>query len=221
MRNNKPFQIIIAVILALMLFIAKPVNLRADDTPTMPFNSNYKYSNGVGNITIWLDYSSGVGTWETYINSSANNWMYTGWDNPIYLTFVSSNYGSNMDFHSHNGSWFVTNTGSADVFALTLFFSSSGGSLMGSSGPTASWYYSEIHINDDAFSDDNFPNEGAHGTVRHEMGHAFGLRHNNTNPNSIMHQYGVYRPDLGTYEYRNVHTVQYTDNLAVVNLYSN
>ena len=162
MRNNKPFQIIIAVILALMLFIAKPVNLRADDTPTMPFNSNYKYSNGVGNITIWLDYSSGVGTWETYINSSANNWMYTGWDNPIYLTFVSSNYGSNMDFHSHNGSWFVTNTGSADVFALTLFFSSSGGSLMGSSGPTASWYYSEIHINDDAFSDDNFPNEGAH-----------------------------------------------------------
>lgn len=49
------------------------------------------------------------------------------------------------------------------------------------------------------------------GTIRHEMGHAFGLKHNDTNPQSIMCSliYG-----------RTVNTVQLTDNNAAVSLYS-
>lgn len=48
------------------------------------------------------------------------------------------------------------------------------------------------------------------GTIAHEIGHNLGLKHNNTNVNSIMCQ---------TQYNRAVETVQKTDNIAVVNLY--
>ena len=66
----------------------------------------YQYINGVGNVTVWLDYSSGVGYWQSYITNAVNNWMYPGWSNPIYMNFVSSNYGSNMDFYLRNDAFF-------------------------------------------------------------------------------------------------------------------
>ncbi len=191
-----------------MLFISLSGTVaHADDTATQPFNPNYKYTNGVGNLTVWLNYSRGVDLWENYITSSVNNWMYTGWSNPVYMTFVNSNYGSNLDFHSNSLSWF---TGPGTLAVTWHFINGTCLNPNYINAPTSSWYYAEIHICDDNFLSDSFSNSAAHGTVRHEIGHALRLKHNNTNPNSIMCQHGAGRV---------VQTVQYTDNLAVVNLY--
>ena len=208
-------------LIVLLLCSFNSYDTHAENIPTSPYNPNYKYINGVGNITAWLDYSSGVGVWEFLITPSVNNWMYTGWANPIYITFVSSNYGSNLDFHSHNNSWFINN-GYGSSLAITLHYTINDVNLNTNydESPSGSWYYAEIHINDDYFSEDFFTNTEAGGTIRHEMGHAFGLQHNNENPYSIMHNYVYQDPFTGQSVYRAVQTVQYTDNLAINNLYS-
>ncbi len=159
--------------------------------------------------------------WENYITQGVNGWMYTGWNNPIYMNYVSSNVGSNMDFHAatYNSKW--PNMPSwYHVYAETNHFLGNGTNInTGSQGiPVSSWYYTEIYINNDEFLLDSFSNAKAQGTIYHEMGHAFGLKHNNTNEYSIMCQSGGELED-GTQFSRQVETIQYTDNQAVVNLY--
>ena len=216
---------ITAVLTGIKLIISTIVtNVSADNTATYPFNSNYKYSGGVSNITVYLNYSSGVAAWENYITQGVTGWMYTGWNNPIYMNYVSSNVGSKMDFHSNDATWFSNNTGYSTALACTFHFLGNGTNInTGPNGvPVSSWYYSEIHINTTELAKDDYSNDSAQGTIYHEMGHAFGLAHNNTNPDSIMHQYSVKKyltPSIYTIEYRAVNTVQYIDNQAIVTLY--
>ena len=56
----------------------------------------------------------------------------------------------------------------------------------------------------------SFSNDQALGTLIHEMGHAFGLAHYNSNPNSIMCQ---------TNKGRKVQRVQKTDNDTINAIY--
>lgn len=132
--------------------------------------------------------------------------MYTGWDNPIYITAVSSNSGSNMDFYTDSGSYWGSGNG---VLAETFHYN---GSDVQVSPYTSDWYWAKILINNANFSSDFLSNDQAKGTVLHEMGHAMGLKHNNTNHNSIMCQLGAGRA---------VQSVQYTDNSAIIALYGN
>lgn len=164
----------------------------------------YKYQNGVGNVTAWLNYASGVGYWQSYITGGANNWMYPGWSNPIYINFVGSNYGSTMDFHRNNDAYFG---GTMNIYAWTQFYSSTGVQI---SPYSSNWYYTEIHINHDMYSSPGFTNAQAQGTTIHEMGHAFGLDHYNSNIYSVMCQtaYG-----------RAVQAVQKVDNDAIDIIY--
>ncbi|WP_426225304.1 matrixin family metalloprotease [Pseudarthrobacter sp. DSP2-3-2b1] len=135
--------------------------------------------------------------------NAANNWMYPGWDNPIYMNFVSSNNGSMMDFHLNSSSYFQ----SSSIIAQTEFYNN---------GPTgvnqwySNWDFTEIHINNDQYSSPSFSNDQALGTTIHEMGHSFGLAHWQTNPYSIMCQTGAGRI---------VQRVQQVDNDAVNILY--
>jgi len=162
-----------------------------------------KYQNGVKNVTVWLNYNSGIGYWESYIKNVANNWKNPGWSNPINLTFVSSNYGSNMDFHLKNKSFWG---GSTSILGQANYF------LNGAriDPRTSNWYYAEIYINHDAFIKPSLTNDQALGTTIHEMGHAFGLDEYNTNKYSVMCQLGAGRL---------VQRVQKTDNDAVKGLY--
>ena len=85
-----------------MLLFALAVNLYLNNQTVSATAMTPVYGStllgGVGNTLIYLDYSSGVGDWEGYITTAANNWMYTGWSNPIYITFVSSDNGSDIVF---------------------------------------------------------------------------------------------------------------------------
>lgn len=67
-----------------------------------------------------------------------------------------------------------------------------------------------IYINDNYFRRNDFSNAQATATLAHEMGHAFGLAHNNTNPNSIMCQLGYGRTAT---------RIQKVDNDALNSLY--
>ena len=194
--KNKVITAVIAIA-ALCLF---PASNAFAATPLF----GYKYQNGVGNLAAWINYSSGVGYWSTYINGATNNWMYTGWSNPIYINYVSSNYGSNLDFHQNYSSYFL---GGSNTLAWTRFFNSGGTEIYPNS---ANWYYAEVHINDDAYRDPSFTNAQAQGTTIHEVGHALGLAHYNSNPYSIMCQTSYGRVSQ---------TVQKVDNDAVNILY--
>lgn len=169
-----------------------------------PHFNGHKFQNGVRNLTAWLNYSSGVGYWEWFITSAVNNWMYTGVGaNPIYVTYVSSNNGSNLDFHRKNNSFW----GDSTTLAETRFFLRNNQRI---NPMTSNWFYAEIYINHDTYSNPNFSNDQALGTTIHEIGHALGLDHYNSNPYSIMCQtrYG-----------RVVQRVQRTDNDTVNYLY--
>lgn len=193
--KNKLIGAVVAIA-ALCLF---PTNSAFAATPTF----GYKYQNGVGNLTAWINYSSGVGYWQTYINGATNNWMYPGWSNPIYINYASSNYGSNLDFHQNYNAYF----GDPSIIAWTQFYNSGGAQISPSS---SNWYYAEVHINDDYYRKPSFTNSQAQGTTTHEVGHALGLAHYQTNPYSIMCQTGAGRV---------VQSVQQVDNDAINILY--
>ena len=166
-----------------------------------------KYKQGVGNVTVYIDNASGAGYWEVYMKGGVNNWMYpgSGMSNPIYMQFVSSNYGSKMDFYCKPNSYWVSQGQGNYVLAETLFYDGNT-RLYPSQNNTVCWEFTNIYINDDNFRSSSFSNEQAQGTVIHEMGHAFGLAHNNSNPYSIMCQ---------TSSGRKVQSVQAIDDNAV------
>ena len=126
----------------------------------------------------------------------------SGMSNPIYIKFVSSNYGSNMDFYSKKKTYWNSSIRDS-ILAETQHFDSSENLVKNGE---RNWYYAKILINDDKFRENSFTNEQAQGTIIHEMGHAFGLMHNNSNQNSIMCQTGYGRI---------VQRVQSVDNDAI------
>ncbi len=196
-------KIISVVIASVILCFALTANTHAV-TPMI----GHKYVNGVSNVSVWINYASGVGYWSTYITGGINNWMYTGWSNPIYMNVVSSNYGSMMDFHLSYDSYYPPTW---VVYANTELYLNSGSQVF---DPwPVNWNYAEIRINNDKFSLSSFSNAAAQGTVRHEMGHAFGLKHwpsGSVNVNSIM---------AGYLEGRAVQSVQLTDNDSINIIY--
>lgn len=150
-----------------------------------------KLINGVGNVCYTVNGGAANYTW--YINDAANNWMYTGWDNPIYMTPVSSTYGSTIDIYSRAD-------GNNGTLAYTIFFNSNGTQQ----SYTSNYLYSQIWINSSIIGNYNIG-----GTMRHEMGHVFGMNENNGNPYSIMAQTWA----------RKVQTVQKVDNDTINYLY--
>lgn len=180
------------------------VPAHADGPNTQPYNYNFKYSNGVNSLSAWVNYSSGAGIWIDYINGGINGWMYTGWDNPIYISLINSNVGSNLDFHSHEDFAAIQ----LNAYTYTSYFLGNGTAVYPNG--TTPYYYAEVHINNSYFLSDNFSNDSAYGEMRHAMGHAFGLTDNNMNHYSIMCSYSMPRQ---------VNTVQLTDNNAIVSLY--
>jgi len=199
---NKIIRVILPMSLCAVLMICSSLCIYASNTPAY----GGKITRGVSNVTIYLDYNSGMANWENYVVKAADNWVDpgSGMTNPIKITFVSSNSASTMDFYSKSSS-FWSSSGSTTVLAETRMFSK-GTRIYPSASSTTTWNYAEIYINDTNFRLSSFSNEQALGTVIHEMGHAFGLAHYNTNVNSIMCQtsYG-----------RAVQRVQKCDNDAI------
>lgn len=130
--------------------------------------------NGTRNITYTVN--GGANDYTININSAAYNWMYTGYDNPIYMTPVSSLNGSTIDIYIEN----ITD----NIIARTYFFNAQSVQMTISSLSVQNWLYNEIYINDKYKYDYSIDHTG---TMAHEFGHAMGLAHTN-NRYSIMCQ---------------------------------
>ena len=72
------------------------------------------------------------------------------------------------------------------------------------------WYSGQIDLNHTKLSSSSVSDDVARGVMKHEIGHAFGLDHNNSNQYSIMCQM-----EFG----RQVQSMQAVDNTALNGLY--
>lgn len=170
-------------------------------TPTFP--NDAKFSRGVGNAYYYVDASASGYTQN--INDSVNNWVDTGWGwNPIYLYPVASNYATHIDYYlvDYTSDSLLANTNNR---AYTTFWDiDENGVLLNSGGePMYNYFYTEIKFSS--------YHQMTVDTIIHEMGHAFGLAHYDSNAYSIMYPYR---------DYRMVTTVQKEDHDTINYLYN-
>lgn len=172
----------------------------------------YRTSWNIESIYYYIDQSAPG--YSGTISAAANNWVYTGLGyNKLYpntRTYNKTNSAVDIYAASVGG----------DAMAYTLTYKRVNGNAVyvpwvdipgriNSGVPNESWLFSEIHINNDTFQDYDF--NVRQGTIAHEFGHAWGLGHNNENPNSLMCQ---------TAFGRTVQTVQQVDQDAFNRLYN-
>ena len=169
-------------------------------TPTMP--NDVRFSRGVSNCCYYIDWTAS--SYQNQIVSASNNWVDTGYGwNPIYMTAVSSNYATHMDFYGRN-------TGSDSYLNDTTLgytsFWNTDGTLTSQKGqtPTYNYFYTEIVFNTGLSESYDYR------TAKHEMGHAFGLMHNESS-------YSILCPNL--FEMK-VSTVQQCDHDSINYLYN-
>lgn len=153
-----------------------------------------KLINGPRNITYTVN--GGAVPYTSNINNAAYNWMYTGYDNPIYMSPVSGTTGSTVDIYSY-----VDNN--STTTAYTTFFNSNNVSQ----SYIYDYWWNQILINDKYKYDYSLNHDAV---MAHEFGHVLGLNDNNNNVNSIMCQTGAGRA---------VNKPQYVDSEEVVSIY--
>lgn len=139
------------------------------------FPNGARFSRGVENTCFYIHPSAS--SYANIIRTRANNWMYTGWGNLIYMYEVNTSYATHMDIYKDDYSPYLTNTGYG---AVTMFFDSNGNRL--SAPPKVDYFYTEI-----IFSGKDINTQDSNGDIAHEMGHAFGLNHNNTRRDRLMY----------------------------------
>ena len=169
-------------------------------TPTMP--NDVRFSRGVSNCCYYIDWTAS--SYQNQIVSASNNWVDTGYGwNPIYMTAVSSNYATHIDFYGRN-------TGSDSYLNDTTLgytsFWNTDGTLTSQKGqtPTYNYFYTEIVFNTGLSDSYDYR------TAKHEMGHAFGLMH-------MQSSYSIMCPTIIDMK---VSTVQQCDHDSINYLYN-
>ncbi len=169
--------------------------------PSSTFAANHydtfggKLTGGVGNWGkstqyYWID-SSASGE-SSRINSSMSAWVHTGKivSTPISFRNTSNKPSSVIDIYK--GNYYPRSSG---ILGETKFYRS--GSQI---DPSSNYSWAKIQLNSSSFDSLNTYHKS--GTIAHEMGHAFGLAHNNYEGDSIMCQFGAGRtvntPDSGS-----------------------
>ena len=168
----------------------------------------HKMTGGIGNVSIYID--NKTHPYATYyqrlIKNAVTNWDNTGFGlNKFEYVYVSTSNGSKIDIYNRYCSYFGKD--SSNVLASTSFYNSSEIKV---DQHYYDWYSATINLNDDVLSLDTVSNAAATGTFAHEIGHAFGLAHNNSIPNSIMCPTGAGRT---------VNTIQLIDHNTLNSLY--
>lgn len=198
MNKNKFKKVIIfAVIMAIFIFSDV---VFAAYVPTF----GGKLTRGISRVSYYIDYNSGTGYYEYLIINAEHNWEKPGWKSPVNMIAASSKKGTMLDIYTEHTPFFNNDS---NVLGQTMFYDYKGIEM----DPSKNYTFTRVYINDD--SNHNRNAKDIQGTIAHEMGHAFGLKHPNTNnldnKNSIM----------GQTWFRTVQTVQRADTDALNRLY--
>ncbi|MEE0830418.1 MAG: matrixin family metalloprotease [Longicatena sp.] len=153
-----------------------------------------KLINGPRNILYTVN--GGANDYTYNINNGAYNWMYTGYDKPIYMSPVSSTSGSTIDFYTYEDN-------GTNAIAYTIFYDSNNKQQT----YTKDYLWCKVYFNN-MYKYDTKINHDA--VAAHEIGHVLGLDDNNDNKYSIMCQTG---------SRRKVNKPQKIDSEEVVTIY--
>ena len=173
--KRKCFLIILFVIL--IMYTASSQVKAVAATPIWP----HKFSRGVSNTCYYIH--SSISDYTVRINEAANNWVNTGFGyNPIYMTLVSSNRGTHMDFYGRHDDWF--GEGNEGIVGLTQHCDANEYWI---NPEETDWFFAAISLDIDDLPFNTIADQK--GIAAHEMGHAFGLKHYDNNRYSIMYPY--------------------------------
>lgn len=155
-----------------------------------------KLQNGIRNVYYYITPSAN--SYSSKIKNAVHNWMYTGWDNPLYMYQYGSNYGTNMDFYAKT----FTNPGTAGA---TSFYNNRDIGLTASQMRNGSsrHYWAKIELNH-SWKNNSFFDM----MIRHEMGHGFGMDHSGD-------KYSLMYPNTSV----KVKSVQRGDSDKLIDLY--
>ena len=148
----------------------------ADVTPR---TSQYYLAEGVGAVDYYI--TTSASSYSTEIGNAANNWVYTGYGyNPIYMYQTTNFSASNMDIYAE------ALGGAVGYAGATYYVDVTNEGHLHVSPYESLWDYGEIYLNTSFTSE--LSSIYKQGVIAHEMGHVFGLAHNNDNVYSIMCQ---------------------------------
>lgn len=163
-----------------------------------------KFTRGISRVSYYIDYNSGTGYYENLIINAEKNWENPGWSSPVNMVAASSNAGTMLDIYTRDSSFWG---GDTNLLGEAYFYDSNGTDI--GLPYSQNYVFTRIYLNDTSMHN-NSATIDRH-VIIHEMGHCFGLAHNDNNPNSIMYPY---------IEGSNVHYVQQVDVNDLKNLYN-
>lgn len=174
LKNKK----IPAVLLVILLTISSSSTVNAASYYTFNDHTMIGGVGGSGTKYYW------VKSYTKKSNAAMKDWVYTtsrlNYSTSLSFKSTSDRANSVIDIMSTSS----RGSHSKNVLAWTEFYKS-GSSITPSEN---NWKYCYIKLYKPTFK--SLSSSGKKGTIAHEMGHAFGLAHNNSNPNSIMCQTG-------------------------------
>ncbi|WBW97035.1 matrixin family metalloprotease [Oceanirhabdus sp. W0125-5] len=154
----------------------------------------YQKVTGISNEFYYVD--SGVSTtYETAIDDAVDDWE--SQVSSLSLRQTTNQSASNMDFYTYSKS--------DNVLGYTQFYTNA---TLDPGAPDKNWYWNKIYLNTATLGSKDGPKK--QGVTAHEVGHALGLAHDNSNPNVLMCQ---------TSSGRKVETVQSDDKNGVNSIY--
>ena len=167
-------SLVLAIMMVMSLYCISAS--AADVTPRI---SQYYLAEGVGAVDYYI--TTSASGYSTEIGNAAYNWVYTGYGyNPIYMYQTTNFSASNMDIYAD---YFGIGVGYAGI---TYYVDVTQNGHIHVDASYSMWDYGEIYLNESFTSQLNSTDK--QGVLAHEMGHVFGLDHNNDNVYSIMCQ---------------------------------
>lgn len=166
MKKLKKTKILLSFVLILLSFLMVKIE-NVDAARVDTWLNDAKYTRGVSNTCYYI--SPSASQYTTSIRQRAYNWENTGWGNTIYMNQVSTDYATHMDIYAHSSHPNLPN----GIVGVTMFYNINADPVsFNNMGPEVNYYYANIIL-----KDTDVPTDDRYGTIAHEMGHAFGLRH--------------------------------------------